>query len=386
MVAGLLVLGLGTGAAACASQGGEGPAALVRNGLSDGTYPYVVACQVFTGADVRAVEGRAGDPVSVQGTYGVGFPRTAPEDTAFTSDCTRHPRGRGNGDLELTNVDEVSIDQYPSTATVQRLIKEPPAIAGSQIRVPGLTARFGPGAILNRNQLSGGSPFLTFYYQNKVIAVSITAPPGSNGGGLQAKVIKLGKRILHRLRSGAGSRGFVMGPASGRVAGSRYFPPCKLLTARGVKAAFSGLAVDTTSIAFTYAEGVTRFNTGSGRLYSMLRGSCTYQVTGADGRKFTVVLQTGQAFDNISLSSLVSNYRSDTTDEKINGVGQAAKIGTFKPSDDIKSGAKVKYYPELLIGYPYTLTTVGLNGFTGTGAQRMEYLKRIARQMPAKLP
>jgi len=238
---------------------------------------------------------------------------------------------------------------------------------------------------LNRNELSeragtGESQFLTFYYQNKVITVSITLPPGKNDPNLQAKVIKLGERILRRLRSGADTSGFVMGPASGRLAGSRYFSPCKLLTAPGVKAAFSGLAVDTTSIAFTYAEGATRFDAGGSKMYNTLNGSCSYPVTGAGGRKFIVALSTEQVFDNISLSSLIRSYRRDATNEKINGVGQAAKIGTFIPDSN------KKYDPELLIGYPYTLVTVQLREFKGTDAQRMEYLKMIAKQMPARLP
>jgi hypothetical protein len=388
----VLVLGLGLGAAAYLGLGRSpseeaGPATLVRNGLANGTYPYVVACEIFTGADVRAIEGRAGDPASVQGTYGVGFPRTAPEDKAFTSSCTRHPRQVEDG--RLSSVYDVSIDQYPSTTMIQRLIKEPPKIGGSQIDVPGLADRFGAGAILNRNLLSkaaaaGESQFLTFYYQNKAVIVSITLPPDKKDLNLQAKVIKLGRRILRRLRSGVGTSGFVMGPASGRLAGSRYFSPCKLLTAPGVKAAFSDLAVDTTSIAFTYAEGATRNKlaeeTSGSKVYDTLDGGCSYPVTGADGRKFTVELSTEQVFDNIALSSLIRSYRMDTTDEKIDGVGQAAKIGTFKADNN------EKYDPALLIGYPYTLVTVQLGEFKGTDAQRKEYLKKIARQMPARLP
>lgn len=362
---------------------------LVRNGLANGAYPYVVACRIFTGADVRAVAGRAGDPASVQGTYGVGFPRTAPEGTAFTSSCTRSPR---HEDLRLPSVLDVSIDQFPGTAMIQRLIKNPPKLDGSQIHVPGLADRFGAGAILNRNLLSeaaavGESQSLTFNYQNKAVTVSITLPPDRKDVNLQDKVIKLGERILRRLRSGSGTGRFVMGPASGRLAGGfRYFSPCKLLTAPGVKTAFSDLAVDTTSIRFTYAEGATRDKgveeIGGGKSYNELDGSCAYPVTGADGREFTADLSTEQVFDNISLSSLIRSYRRGyITDEKINGVGQAAKIGTFKADNN-----QDLYDPTLLIGYPYTLAEVQLRGFKGTDAQRMDYLKKIAKQMPARLP
>jgi hypothetical protein len=183
------------------------------------------------------------------------------------------------------------------------------------------------------------------------------------------------------LRSGAGTSGFVMGPANRRLAGFSYFSPCKLLTAAGVMAAFNGLTVDTTSIAFTYADGVMRFKVATGgTFYSTLDGICSYTVISADGRKFTVELMTEQAFDNASLASLVRAYRRNSTDEKINGVGQAAKIGTFKADNN------VKYDPALLVGYPYTLATVRLREFKGTDAQRMEYLKKIAKQMPARLP
>lgn len=388
----VLVLGLGMGTAACLGGGGSareaGSASLVRDGLASGTYPYVVACQIFTGAGVRAIAGRAADPTSVQGKYGVGFPRTAPQDKAFTSSCTRSPRK--DGASVLSDVYDVSINQYPSTTMIKRLIKDPPKLRGSQIRVPGLADRFGAGAILNRGLL-GGSQILTFFYQNKVVNVGVTLVPGKQENP-QTKVIKLGERVLRRLRADVGTSGFVMGPASGRLARFRYFPPCNLLTPTGVRAAFRGLTVDTASISFTYGEGLTRNKLaeeaiaeeggGARVVYNDLNGHCGYSVTGVGGSPFHVILSTDQAFDRSAATreELSYFYRHNTTDDKIRGAGQAAKIAT------LKSEFNEKFYPELWIRYPHILVRVALSDFKGTKAQRMGYLRKIAKQLPARLP
>lgn len=387
----VLVLGLGTGTAAClgggSSPGEDGPGRSVRDGLAAGTYRYVVACQIFTGADVRAVAGRAADPTGVQGKYSVGFPRTAPQDVAFPSSCTRN--SRRPAELTLPDIYNVSVDQYPSTFVVKRMIKDPPRLRGSQIRVPGLADRFGAGAILNRGVVNG-SVILSFFYQNKAVDVGITLAPGSKGNP-RAKAIKLGKRVLRRLRSGGDTRAFMMGPASGRLAGFKYFSPCKLLTVAGVKAAFRGLTVDTASISFTYGEGLTRNKVaeeaiaeaggGTRVVYNDLDGQCGYSV-GTGGSQFQVILSTDQAFDRsvAAQDELSDFYRQNTFDEKIRAVGRTAKIATLK---SVLTG---KVYPELFIRYSHMLVRVSLSDFKGTKAQRMGYLRKIASQLPARLP
>jgi hypothetical protein len=196
--------------------------------------------------------------------------------------------------------------------------------------------------------------------------------------------------VLRRLRSGVGTREFVMGPASGRLAGVRYFSPCKLLTAAGAKAAFRGLTVDTATISFTYAEGLTRNKTaeeaiaevggGIRVVYNNLDGHCSYAVNGASGSQFYVTLSTDQAFDRSAAAreELSGSYRRNIVDEKISGVGQAAKIAT------LKSDFGQNFYPELWIRYPHMLVRVALSDFKGTKAQRMEYLGKIAKQLPAR--
>lgn len=345
-----------------------------------------MACQIFTAADVRAVAHRAADPTSIQGKYSTEFPRTVPQDMAFASSCTRSPQPP----REFTSPDiyEVSISQYPSTVMIKEMIKHPPRIRGSQIRTPDLVDRFGAGAILNRGVMAG-SVILSFFYQNKAVDVDVTLAPGGQGKP-ETRAVELGKRVLRRLRSGADTRTFVMGPASGQLAGLRYFSPCNLLTPVGVKAAFRGLTVDTANISFTYGEGLTRNKAaerafaeaggGTRVIYNILNGQCGYAV-GTGDSQFEVILSTAQEFDGslASQQELASPFRQASLDEKISGVGNAAKIATAK------SALSSQLYPELLIRYPHMLVQVGLADFKGTKSQRMGYLRRIAQQLPARL-
>lgn len=386
-----MILGLGTGTAACLGEGGSpddaGSKPLIRDGLASGAYPYVMACQVFTAADLRSVAGRAADPTIVQGKYSAQFPRTVPQDTVFASSCTRN--SQRPGEQTLPDIYRVSIDQYPGTAVIKKMIKHPPKIRGSQIRMPGLAGTFGNGAIANRG-LQSGSVILSFFYQNKAIDVGITPAPGYRGNP-QAKAIALGKRVLGRLRSSASPRAFVMGPAGGQLAGLRYFPACRLLKLADTKAAFRGLTIDTANITFTYGEGLTRnklaeesiAEAGGGTrvVYNDLSGQCGYAV-GTGDSQFEVVISTEQEFNRgaEAQEELSSRYRQNTLDEKISGVGQAAKIAT--PKTVLTSNVSA----ELLIRYPHVLVQVGLADFKGTNSQRLGYLRKIARQLPARLP
>ena len=63
-----------------------------------------------------------------------------------------------------------------------------------------------------------------------------------------------------------------------------------------------------------------------------------------------------------------------------NYLGEAAKIATDRPAFGIK------HEPELLIGYPHLLVQVSLADFKGSKAQRIGYLRKVAEQMPARLP
>jgi hypothetical protein len=370
------------------SPGDDAARPPVRDGIATGAYPYVMACQVFTAADVRAITGRPANPTNIQGKYSAGFPRTAPQDKAFASTCARDPQRPA--DISLPDVYEVSIRQYPDTALVKEMIKHPPKVHGSQIRAPRLAGRFGAGAILNRGVVAG-SAILSFFYQNKAVDVDITLATGGNDAILRTQAVKLGKRVLRRLRTGAGTHAFVMGPASGRLAGHRYFPACKLLTAAGVTAAFRGQTVDLANIEFGYAEGLTH-NTaaeeaiveaggGTRVIYNIVDGDCGYTI-GTGNSQFEVKLSAGQIFDSTPASqdTLFSPFRLTTRGEKISGVGRAAKIAA------LKHGIIGHSDPELLIRYPLLLVRVGLVGFTGSKAQRTEYLEKIAHQLPARLP
>jgi hypothetical protein len=346
-----------------------------------------MACQIFTAADVRSVAGRAADPTIVQGNYSAQFPRTVPQDTVFASSCTRN--AQRPGDQTLPDIYRVSINQYPGTAVIKTMIKHPPQIRGSQIRMPGLAGTFGAGAIANRGP-QPGSVILSFFYQNKAIDVGITPAPGYRGNP-QAKAVALGKRVLGRLRSSASTRAFVMGPAGGQLAGLRYFPACKLLTLADTRAVFRGLTVDTANITFTYGEGLTRNKIaekaiaeeggGTRVVYNDLDGQCGYLI-GTGDNQFKVVVSTDEAFDRSAAAQegLSSLYRQNTLDEKISGIGQAAKIAT--PKSGFTSDASAG----LLIRYPHMLVQVGLADFKGTQAERLGYLRKIAQQLPARLP
>ena len=389
---GAAIAGLLSGTTACLGGGGSSgddaaAAPAVRDGIATGAYPYVVACQVFTAADVRAITGHAADPMNIQGKYSAGFPRTAPQDMEFPSTCTRSPLS--SADFSVPDVYEVSISQYPDTTMVKKMIKHPPKVRGSQIPAPGLARRFGAGAILNRGVI-GGAAILSFFYQNKAVNVDITLASGSEGK-LRAQAVKLGKRVLRRLRAGAGRRPFVMGPASGRLAGHRYFPPCKLLTLAGVQKVFRGQAVDAADIAFAYGEGLTH-NTaaeqaiidvggGARTVYNILNSECVYMI-GAGNSKFQLKLSAGQVFDGIPASeqTLMSPWRLSDHGEKVRGLGQAAKIAT------IKHEVAGQFFPELMVRYPRTLVRVGFVSFTGSKVQRVGYLRKIAQQLPARLP
>jgi hypothetical protein len=160
-----------------------------------GPFPYAVACQLFTSADVRAIEGKQADGSSVNGSYGVSFPERVPEDAAFSSFCTRHRQQ--DRAFQLTAVYEVTIAQYPNTAVIERRRRNPPKLGSSAIKDPTVRQKFGAGAILNRNVLStSGALLLDFYHQNKAVSLGATAAPGRSDPLLRSKLIKLGERSL----------------------------------------------------------------------------------------------------------------------------------------------------------------------------------------------
>jgi hypothetical protein len=158
----------------------------------------------------------------------------------------------------------------------------------------------------------------------------------------------------------------------------------------GARAAFRGLTVDTSSISFTYSEGLTRNKSAeeaiaeiTGRssvVYNDLRGQCSYAL-GTGDNQFEAVLSADQEFtrSESSQEELSSIYGQNTLEEKVSGVGRAAKIATAKPVPGRK------FQPELLVRYPNMVVQVGLADFRGTDEQRIRYLRNIARQLPARL-